>query len=96
MTTVFCEVHKLKLMPFNAGYLMNKSSAVLRLATVATIDMGRKEGAAVPLSRWGGELGRRLSQCGLQGAEVYFRTKWRLHPSSRLATIDMGELRPEM
>jgi len=21
---------------------------------------------------------------------VYFRTKWRLHPSSRLATIDMG------
>jgi len=24
-------------------------------------------------------------------AEVYFRTKWRLHPSSRLATIDMAE-----
>jgi len=24
-------------------------------------------------------------------AEVYFRTKWRLHPSSRLATIDMGQ-----
>jgi len=23
-------------------------------------------------------------------AEIYFRTKWRLHPSSRLATIDMG------
>jgi len=22
-------------------------------------------------------------------AEVYFRTKWRLHPSSRLATINM-------
>ena len=24
-------------------------------------------------------------------AEVYFRTKWRLHPSRRLATIDMGQ-----
>ena len=23
-------------------------------------------------------------------AEVYFRTKWHLRPSSRLATIDMG------
>ena len=23
--------------------------------------------------------------------EVYFRTKWRLHPSSRLATTDMGQ-----
>ena len=23
--------------------------------------------------------------------EVYFRTKWRLNPSSRLATIDMGQ-----
>ena len=24
-------------------------------------------------------------------ADVYFRTKWRLHPSSRLATINMGQ-----
>jgi len=24
-------------------------------------------------------------------AEVYFRTKWYLHPSNRLATIDMGQ-----
>ena len=24
-------------------------------------------------------------------AEVYFRTKWRLHPSSRLAIINMGQ-----
>jgi len=31
-------------------------------SAVATIDMGRKEGAAVPLSR---ELGPRLVQCGL-------------------------------
>jgi len=31
--------------------IFNKSSAVAARATVATIDMGRKEGAAVPLSR---------------------------------------------
>ena len=24
-------------------------------------------------------------------AEVYFRTNWRLHPSNRLATINMGQ-----
>jgi len=53
---------------------------------MATTDMGRREGAAVPLSR--GQLGPRLTQCGL--AKVYFRTKWHLHPSSRLATIYMG------
>jgi len=51
-----------------------------------------------------GQLGPRLIQCGL--AEVYFRTKWRLHPSSRLATIDINrklglcpfkeELRPRL
>jgi len=27
----------------------------------------------------------------MASAEVYFRTKWRLHPSSRLATIHMGQ-----
>ena len=66
--------------------------------------MGRKEGGgAVPLLR--GDLGPRLTQCGL--GEVYFRTKCRLHPFSRLATIDMnrklgrcaplgGELRPHL
>jgi len=37
-----------------------------------------------------GELGPRLTQCGLW-AEVYFCTKWRLHPSSRLLTINMGQ-----
>jgi len=36
------------------------------------------------------ELGPRLIQCGL-GRGLYFRTKWRLHPSSRLATINMGQ-----
>ena len=35
------------------------------------------------------ELGPRLNN--VAWAEVYFRTKWRLHPSSRLATIDMGQ-----
>jgi len=64
---------------------------------------GRKrEGLQCPFR---GELRSRLIQCGW--AEVYFRTKWRLHPSSRLATIDMnrklgscalsrGELRPHL
>jgi len=42
----------------------NKSSAVAKMGDrgVATIDMGRKEGGGVPLSR---ELGPRLVQCGL-------------------------------
>ena len=54
-----------------------------------TIDMGRKEEGL--LCHFRGELGPRLIQCGLgRAAEVYFRTKWRLHPSSRLATIEMG------
>ena len=44
----------------------------------------------MPLSR-GIELGPRLTQYGLLWAEVNFRTKWRLHPYSRLATIDMGQ-----
>jgi len=46
----------------------------------------------VPLSR--GELGQIHNQIQISHnvawAEVYFRTKWRLHPSSRFATIDMG------
>jgi len=47
--------------------------------------MDRKaEGAAVPLSR---ELG----PVYVAWAEVYFRTKRRLHPSSRLATIDISQ-----
>jgi len=50
---------------------------------------GPKRGAAVPLSR---ELGPRLVQY-VSWAEVYFPTKIkrRLHPSSHLATIDMGQ-----
>jgi len=42
----------------------NKSSAVAEMGDrLATIDMGRKVGAAVPLSVW--ELDRRLTQCRL-------------------------------
>jgi len=69
---------------------LTRAQQQLRWATVTTIDMGQKQGAAVALS-WGGELGPRLKQCGLRAwAEVYFRSKWHLHPSSRLATIDMS------
>jgi len=35
------------------------------------------------------ELGPRLIQCGL--GRGLLRTKWRLHPSSRLATINIGQ-----
>jgi len=53
---------------------------------MATIDMGRKLGA-VPLFV---ELGPHLTQCGLsRGLPAY--TTWHLSPSSRLATIDMGQ-----
>jgi len=47
-----------------------------------------------------GQLGPRLTQVDIGPdhnfvvwADVYFRTKWRLYPSSRLATIglDMGQ-----
>jgi len=49
---------------------------------LATIDMGQKVGAAVPLSvGWG--LGPHLTQCGLW-AEAYLPTKWHLDPSNRL------------
>ena len=36
-----------------------------------------------------GQLGPRLHN--VVWADVYLRSKWRLHPSSRLATIDMGQ-----
>jgi len=51
----------------------------------------RGGGAPVPLSR---ELGPWLagtpSNSMWPGPRLYFRTKWRLHPSSRLATIDVN------
>ena len=45
--------------------------------------MGRKEEAAVPFSR--GSWVPVYHNVAL--AEIYFHTKWRLHPSSRLAVI---------
>jgi len=48
--------------------------------------MRRKLGTE-PLSLGGVELGPHLTQFRL----AYLRTKWRLDPSSRLATIDMAE-----
>ena len=57
---------------------------------LATVDIGRKLGGAVPLLGVG-ELGPHLAQCGLgPGLSPYQLTKWHLNPSSRLATIDMG------
>jgi len=51
---------------------------------LATVDMGRKVGAAVPVLG-GGELGPHLTQCGQ--ADAYIHTKWHHNPSHRLATI---------
>ena len=68
-------------------YFLNKSSAEAEMG-----DHGHNRHG---LKRWGllcpfrAELGPRLIQCSR--AEVYFRTKWRLHPSSRLVTINMDQ-----
>ena len=53
---------------------------------MATINMAEKRtGCCAPFA---GELGPRLTQCDLgRGLLPYM---WRLHPSSPLATIDMG------
>jgi len=51
---------------------------------LATKDMGRKEGAALPLpgeASWVPVL-----------AEAYLCTKWHLDPSSRLATTDRPKI----
>ena len=53
---------------------------------MATTDTGQTEGAAVPLL-WGNGYPSNT----VAWAEVYFHTKWRLHPSSCLATIDMDQ-----
>jgi len=45
-------------------------------------DMGRKLGAAMPIS---GQLGVHLTQCGL--GRGLSPSKWHLDPSNRLATI---------
>jgi len=50
--------------------------------------MGRKGGGRGCCAPFAGELGPCLTQCGL--GRGLLCTKWRLHPSSRLATIDMS------
>jgi len=67
--------------------LTNKSSAVAEMGDRGHNRLGPKRGrAAVPFSR-----GSWVPlQHSVAWAEVYFRTKWRLHPSTRLATIDMN------
>jgi len=67
---------------------LHKSLAVAEMGDRLAIDMGWKVGAAVTLF---GELGPHLTQCGL-GWGLYLRSKWHLDPSSRLATIDMGQM----
>jgi len=64
--------------------MMNKSAAVAEMGDRGHNRHGPKRGgAAVPLSRG--------AWTNVAWAEVYyFRTKWHLHPSSRLATIDVN------
>ena len=83
----------------------NKSSAVAEMGDRGHNRHGRKwGGAAVPLSRTAGTTSNTMwPAC----SEVYIRTKWRLHPSSGLATMHMnrkleavpllgGQLRPHL
>ena len=62
----------------------NKSSAVAEMGDRGHNRHGPKGGGV--LCPFRGALGTRLIQRGLRGG-LYFRTKWRLHPSSRLAAI---------
>ena len=48
----------------------------------------KREGCCIPLA--GGGASWVPIQHNVAWAEVYFRTKWHLDPSSHLATIDMG------
>ena len=66
---------------------MLASVNLVRWATVATIDMGRKEGGCgAPFT----ELGPRLVQCGLRRGLLPYQLR-HLHPSSHLATTDMSQ-----
>ena len=55
-------------------------------SSLATIDMGLKVGAVVPLFLGGAGSPHN----SVAWAESYLRIKWHLDPASRLATIDMG------
>ena len=64
-----------------------KGSAVAEMGDRGHNRNGRKEGAAVPLLRTAGTTSNTM----WLRAEVYFRTKGRVHPSSHLAPIDIGQ-----
>jgi len=60
---------------------------------LTTIDMGRKVGAALPLSVGGGRSPSNTMSPGFMGFSVrcsLLRTKWHLDPFSRLATLDVS------
>ena len=66
----------------------NKSSAIAEISDRGHNRHGMKRGGSccAPLRE---ELG--LVYYNVAWAEVYFRTKWRLHPSIHLAIIEMGQ-----
>jgi len=65
----------------------NKCSAVTEMGDrLSTIDMSRKLGGSAPY----GEKSWIPMQHSVAWVEAYLHTKWRLDPSSRLATINMG------
>jgi len=53
---------------------------------LATIDMGRKVGAAMCMPLYVGDLGPNLAQCHL-GRGLHIRIKWHLDPCNRLTII---------
>jgi len=67
----------------------NKSSAVAEMDHRGHNRHGPKIGSCCAAFAGGGGLGPPLTQGGM--AEAHFSTKWHLDPSSRLATIDMGQ-----
>jgi len=67
--------------------LYNKSLAVAEMGDrLVTINISRREGAAVPLS--GGSW---APSNNVAWAEIYLRVKWHLDPYSHFATIDMSQ-----
>jgi len=55
--------------------------------SLATTNVGQKEGGAVPLL--GGEGAAGSLSNSVAWAEAYLRTKWYIDPSSHLATTDI-------
>ena len=68
--------------------VLNKSSTVAEMGDRGHNKHGPKRGGfCAPYDRWGNWV---PVQHNVARAEVCFRTKWRIRPSSRLATIDMN------